>query len=817
MLQNFWKIAYRNMVRNKFFALVNIFGLAIGMAACWFIFEYVRFELSYDRWHKNAARLYRVPTDFAKTYMLTDAIADNYPAVGPTAKAEFPEVVDFARLAPDPSLLSYTDGRGQTRRFNEPNLYMADPSFLKLFDFPFLSGDPGTALLKPSTMVLSASLAKKYFGTADPVGKTVSLNGDPLMVTGVFADVAENSHIHFDALVSLSRLNGQFGATNWDAPGFYTYVLLAPGADPRKLEAKFPAMIDKYLGKKLKSLNLSMQFHLEPVTDIHLQPTASEPEAQGSKQMLYLLSALGLFILVIAWVNYINLSTAKSMERAREVGVRKVAGASRLQLAGQFMLESMLVNLLALLLTILIVILVGPYFDRFVGKGISKAFYASGLLRDWRFWLIVSGVFLMGALQVGAYPALVLSAFKPVLVLKGRFQRSGKGLFLRRALVTFQFLLSILLVAASLIVYRQLQFMRNQDPGYNKDQLLIVKMPVLTDSTFPTRMAALKTELLQDPSIRGVAPSSEIPGQAMRQDNAIRRVDQDEKLVGYADFLAIDSDFVPTYGVKLLAGTNLPDEQGGPGDWFHTKREKVMINEKLAKQLGYRDAAEALHKEIFFHTWVGDIKGEIVGVVKNYQVQSAQAAYQPILFYHESHIPSEFLALNIDTRNLRHSLAKVEAVYNQSFPGNAYESFFLNDHFDQQYRADQKLGSFFQLFTGLAIFVACMGLLGLSSLIIRLRVREIGIRKVLGAPVYSLLILLSKDFVRMVVIAAAIASPIVYWGADRWLRNYAFHIGVGWVLLLLPPFLLLLVALVTVSVQSVRAALANPVESLKTE
>ena len=665
--------------------------------------------------------------------------------------------------------------------------------------------------------MISASLAKKYFGTDDPVGRTLSLSGGPTVVTGVFRDVAENSHIHFDALVSFNTLHDHFAYTDWEAPGYYTYVLLAPGADPRKLEAKFPLFIEKYMGKKLKSLNLSMQFHLEPLADIHLQPTASEPEAQGSRQMLYLLSALGLFILAIAWINYINLSTAKSIERAREVGVRKVAGANRWQLAGQFMLESMLVNMLALIVTVVIVGLTGPYFDQFVGKGISKAFYASGLLRDWRFWLIVSGVFLLGALQVGAYPALVLSAFKPVLVLKGRFQRSGKGLFLRQALVVFQFVLSILLVAGSLLVYRQLQFMRNQDPGYSKDQLLMVKAPALADSTFPTRVTMFKTELKRDPAIRGVAPSSEIPGQPMHQDNAVRRLDQDEKDDRYADFLAIDTDFVPTYGVKLLAGTNLPDEQWGKDDWYHTKREKVMINERLAQLLGYRDAAAALHAAFFFHTPDGDIRGEIVGVIKNYQVQSAQAAYQPILFYHSSHINSTYFAVNLDTRNLQRSLAKVEAVYNQSFPGNAFESFFLNDHFDQQYRADQKLGSFFQLFTGLAIFVACMGLLGLSSLVIRLRVREIGIRKVLGAPVYSLLILLSKDFVRMVMIAAAIALPIVYWGADRWLSNYAFHIGVGWVLLLLPPVLLLLVALVTVSVQSVRAAMANPVDSLKTE
>ncbi len=822
MLRNYLKIAYRNLFKNKFFSLVNIFGLAIGMAACFFIFEYVRYELSYDRWHKNAARLYRVPIDFDNYFTTTDASANNYPAVGPTLAADFPEVVDFARLAPVSSLirassmLSHTDEKGQTRRFNEPGIYLTDASFLTMFSFPFLKGDPATALVKPASAVISASLARKYFDRTDPVGQVVELNGGGLIITGVFQDIPENSHIHFDALVSFSTLHPQFGYTDWEEPGYYNYVLLAPGTDARKLEAKFPAYVEKYLGKKMKELNLPMQMHLQPVTDIHLKPSGGgEAEPQGNEKTLYLLSVLGIFILVIAWINYINLSTARSMERGREVGVRKVAGANRLQLAGQFMLESMLVNVLALLLTILIVAIAGPYFDRFVGKGISKAFYHSGLLQDWRFWLILSVVFLLGAFQVGAYPAFVLSAFKPVLVLKGRFKGSGKGLFLRRGLVTFQFLLSILLVAGSLIVYRQLRFMRSQNPGYDKDQLLIVKTPALADSTFPTRLAAFKSELLKDPAFRGVAPSSEIPGQEMGENNGIRRADQDKKMNRYADFLAIDTDFVHTYGVTLLAGVNLPEEQ--TEFWYKTKQEKVMINETLAHLLGYRDAAAAIHQSIYFVTGAGDIRGEIVGVVQNYQVQSLAAAFHPMLFYHRTHIPSAYLTINMDTRNVRRNMAKVEEVYDRIFPGNAYESFFLNDHFEQQYRADQKMGGFFQLFTGLAIFVACMGLLGLSSLIIRLRVREIGIRKVLGAPVYSLLLLLSKDFVRMIAVAAAVAVPIVYWGASRWLQHYAFHIRLSWALLLFPPVLLLLVALATISIQSVRAATANPVKSLATD
>ena len=808
-------IARRNLVKNKVFSLVNIFGLAIGMAACWFIFEYVRFERSYDKWHANAGRIYRVPLAYAHYFSANDAEASNYAGIGPAMKAEFPAVVDFARLvaADGTNMLSYTDQRGNTRQFNESGIFFTDPSFLRMFSFPFLKGDPKTALSGGQSVVLSASLARKYFGDEDPMGKTVHLNLQLLTVKGVFADVAETSHLHFQMLVGFPP---KFAYNNFETPGWYTYVLLSPGADPAKVVAGLPALVEKYLGKKMRSFNLSASIFLQPLNDIHLgTPYAGEIEAQGSAKLLYFLTILGVFILVIAWINYVNLSTAKSMERAREVGVRKVAGATRWQLAGQFMLESILINGLALGCTVVFVLLAGHSFDVFVGKGVHKAFLASGLLQQWSFWAVLAGIFIVASLQVGAYPSFVISAFRPVLVLKGRFQRSAKGIFLRQALVTFQFFLSILLIAGTFIVYRQLQFMRNQDPGYQRDQLLIVKAPAVIDSTYGARIAAFRSELTRNPAILGMAPTSEIPGQPISADNAIRRGDQAPKDNGYADFLAIDQDFVSTYGVTLAAGDNLP--QSEKGDWTQTRQTRVMINETLLRQLGYANAAAAVHQTIYFHSWLGDIKAEVVGVIKDYQQQSLQTAHNPIMFYMAGHLPPAFFTLHIDVRNLPHTLAYVQGVYSKLFPGNAYDAFFLNDHFEKQYGADEKLGSLFSLFAGLAIFVACMGLLGLSSYIIRLRVREIGIRKVLGAPMYSLLALLSRDFVRLVGLAALIALPVVWFGADRWLRNYAAHIRVGWMILVLPPLLLLAAALLTVGFQSIRAALANPVDSLKTE
>jgi putative ABC transport system permease protein len=713
-------------------------------------------------------------------------------------------------------MMTYTNLKGQTNSFNESNFYLADASFLTMFSFSFLKGDPATALIKPNTAVISSSQAVKYFGTTDPIGKSVSLNKMPLTITGVFQDIPENSHIGFNMLVSLNSVGPKFGYSDWGMPAYYDYVLLAPGTDPKRVEAKFPAFIEKYLGAKIRAMNLPVQFRLQPLTDIHLKSAYGvEAEANSSESALYFLSTLGIFLLMIAWINYINLSTAKSLERAREVGVRKVAGASRLQVAGQFMLESVLINTGALLLSVLIVIIAEPYFDALTGKSVSKAFFASGLLHSWKFWLILSVVFITGALQVGAYPAFILSAFKPALVLKGQFQRSGKSIFLRKALVTFQFFLSILLIAGMLIVYQQLQFMHNQNPGYIKDQLLVVKAPALADSTFFNRVDFFKAELLKNPAIKGMAPTSEIPGQAIEANNGVRRSDQDPQENIYAYFLEIDRDFVPTYQVGLAAGTNLLGTD--PGNLYATKRTDVLINEVLAKQLGYRSAEAALHHNISFVSWVGDIAGEIVGVVKNYHQQSLDQPYEPILYYQRNGTRWSYFSINLSTKDLHHNLVYIQRAYGRAFPGNAYENYFLNDHFNRQYQADERLGDFFSLFTLLAIFIACLGLIGLSAFSIKLRTKEISIRKVLGASAHGIVYLFYGDFIKLVCLAAIIAIPVVYWVATKWLNNFAFHIHLGWSVFFASPLLLTVISLATVSLQSLKAALADPINGLRND
>ena len=826
MLANFFKIAYRNLLKNKVFSLVNIFGLAIGMAACFFIFAYVHFESSYDGWHANAADIYRVNISFGGSFAHGEfpAMATNHPAVGPAMAKDFPEVKAFARLAPpnmffSGTTVSYTNGQGEAVTFNQDRMFLADPQFLTMFSFPFLAGNPAMALGVPQTVVISETTAKKYFGTADPMGKTLMLNARmPLKVTGVFRDVPENSHLKFDMLVSFLSVGSQWGYDIWGWPEFYNYVQLVPGTDPRKIEAKFPPFTEHYLGKVQRELNFQTYFHLQRLTDIHLHSEKIKgPEAGGSQQEMYFLTLIGVLILVIAWINFINLSTAKATERAKEVGLRKVVGGRRLQIIWQFILESILINLLALVLSAVIVWCCFPFFGSFVGKDIANGSPDSGIWHAPLFWASVVSVYLVSALAVGAYPALILSAFRPAAVLKGKFVNSGKGMMIRKALVMVQFVLSLLLIAGSITVYSQLSYMEHQRLGYDKDQVLIVKAPTIRDSTFSTRIDVFHTKLSQDPAIGGVAPSSDIPGRTVIGRNFVRKA-TDDKTHNLATYISeVDGNFFKTYGMELVAGRNLQRTTDTVTPWQVRGVGNVIVNERVVAALGFKSNEAALNQDIVFGYGPGPIPAKIVGVVRNYHQRSLKEAYDPMLYMYPSYDAWRYFSVRVSTGHLQQTLASISQAYKSVFPGNPCDYFFLNDYFDRQYQSDQRFGKVFGLFTVLAIFVACLGLLGLSSFMIRLRTKETGIRKVLGASVVSLVILFSKDFVRLVGWAAVIAIPLIYAGASQWLRNYAFHIGVEWYILVLPPLLLLAIALAMVGVQSVRTALSNPVESLKNE
>lgn len=821
MIKNYLKLAFRTLWKNRVYSLINILGLAIGMAACFFVFQYIRFESSYDKFHANADRLYRVLISYGGSFG-SGTHAVNHPAVGPAMKADFPEVQAFARVAPasvfiKSTTLSFTDSKGETKRFNEEKSFFADASFLSMFSFPFISGTAATALEEPGTAVLSETTAKKYFGNEDPLNKMLGINGYSVRVTGVCKDVPENSHIRFNLLISLNTIDKNFGYNEWGWPEFYNYVALAPEADTANIARKMPAFVGKYLGAKMRELNFTNKFQLQPVTDIHLKSQHKrEVEPNGSERTIFFLGILGAFILVIAWINYINLSTAKSMERAREVGLRKAVGATRTQLAVQFIFESIIINFIALFLAAVIVIVFAGYFDRLAGKDISGSFLGSGLWHQWKFWLALLLVFLAGALQVGAYPAFVLSSFKPVLVLKGKLIAAKGSISLRKALVAFQFILSIMLIAGSLTIYRQLTFMRNKELGYNKDQMLIVKAPtIFNDSTFHTQMEYFKPELMKNAAIKHVAPSTEIPGKTIFARNSVRKAGQDKTHNYITNLVEIDRDFVPAYKITLAAGRNLTDTE--TENVFESKRAKVLINEELVKQLGFPSNEAALQQEVYFVSWFGDIRSEIVGIVKNYHQRSLREQYDPILYYHNNRSQWNYFSIDVNTQDLSKNLAYIRGIYNDIFPGNAFDSFFLDEYFNRQYQADARFGDIFSIFTVLAIIVACLGLIGLSTFSIKLRTKEIGIRKVLGATTQSIVYLFSKDFIRLVLLAAVIASPIIYFAAKQWLTNFAFHIQLNLFIFIVPPALLLVISLVTIGFQSLKAALSNPVNVLRNE
>ncbi len=825
MLKNYFKIAWRNLLKNKVFSLVNILGLAIGMSACFFIFLYIHFERSYDGWYKNSVDLYRVPIKFSGSLANNSVEATNHPAVGPTMKKDFPEVVDYARVVHTTiflgnAMMSYTNG-AQTTTFNEDHVYLADPSFLTMFSFPFIEGDPHTVLSDTKSIVISAKMAKKYFGNQDPLGKTLSVNMQiPLKVTGVFRDIPENAHLKFDMLMPFAILgnNGIELNQTWNWPEFYTYVQLAPGTDPHKVEAKFPAFIQKYMGAKMKQLKYSAEFQLQPVSDIHLRSNLEkEAEANGSEKEVGFLSLIGIFILVIAWINYINLSTAKSVERAKEVGIRKVAGAVKGQLIVQFMIESAIVNLLALLVAAALVWILYPHFGAFIGKNIGATGGNSGWFQQPCFWLGLTGLLIGGALLVGAYPAFVLSSFRPILVLKGRFFQSSRGILLRKTLVSFQFVLSILLIAGAITVYSQLTYMQKQALGYNKDQVLVLKAPAIFDSTLATKMQSFKNQLLSNSAVLSLTASSEIPGHTIVDRNTARKINEDETHNFTPFFVNIDDDFIRTFHIQLAAGRSLgPEDRTNLSD---SETTRLLVNEEMVKGMGYKDNEAAINQPIIFRYGQTDRKGEIVGVVQNYHQRSLREAYDPILFFYPRFTNWNYISIQLNPAdvNLNQAIASFEKTYNSVFTGNAFEYFFLDDYFNRQYQADQRFGNIFSLFTGLAIFVACLGLLGLSSFVIKMRTKEIGVRKVLGASIPSLLLLFSRDFIKLVGLASLIALPVIYFAASRWLSNYAFHIGLTVWIFLLPPLLLLIISLTTICLQSLKAALSSPTKNLRTE
>ena len=824
MVSDYLKIAWRNILKNKVFAMINIFGLALGLAACILIMQYVRFEWSYDRFHKHADRTYRVILEGPQT-----ASAANHPGVGPALKDNFPEVAAYARMVHqsiifgDNMAISYEDEQGNVKMFNENRLYDVDTSFLTMFSFPFLYGDPAKAFPNTGSIVISEAVSKKFFGAENPLGKRLLIFGRfPFTVSAVFKDVPENSHLKFDVLLSTwMRNRAGFEMGSW--PEFYTYIQLTPQADPQQLEAKLAGFLQQYLADRKGEKRDALRLRLQPITDIHLRSPhlVKERVAHGSARTVYFLTVIALLIVVIAGINYINLSTAKAIERAQEVGLRKVVGASRQQLIAQFLCESALVNLLAVALSLIIMAAAFPHFNALTGKNIGTTLFDVILADGPQFWLALAAVLVLGPIFTGLYPALVLSSYRVASALRGKFYRSRSGMAIRQVLVGSQFVISIALIAGTIIVFRQVSFMRNQELGYEKDQLLVIKTPFVVDTLFHQKLEAFKTALKSNPDIRYMTPSNEVPGKMISQVNFIRNREEGAEDLSIAYHLYISTDFIHTYGLDLLAGRNFREDEDAPSPHeLVTQPIPIIVNEKVTEVLGYQSPTAAVHQLINFgwgahDDWVG----EIVGVVSNHHQRSLREGYDPILFFHVSrptpHLSGQYITINLSMQHPAETVAFIEDQYQRAFPGNVFEYFFLDHYFDRQYAADQQFGKVFGLFSALALFVACLGLFGLSSFMIAQRTQEMAVRKVLGATISSMVALFSKDFACLIAIANVVALPVVYVLVQQWLDSFAFRINIGWLALTVPAAILLIISLTTVAVQTLRLARTDMVKSLQ--
>jgi putative ABC transport system permease protein len=768
-------------------------GLAVGMAACFLIFLYITFETSYDNFHSKEDRIYRVvsdvktPTETINTGLTTSPVAINM-------KRDFPEVEDAVRLTKIAMLVR----KGEVK-FEEQKSVLADSTLFNVFDFPLIKGDKNSALKGPMSIVLSETTAKKYFGNTNPMGQQVQLTGDAInaTVTGVMKDLPKNSQIEAEMFISLSSKQVfpyNMSDSEWTNHNHYTYLLLKPNANAKVLEAKFDAFQEFHHGADAKRLQMQDYLSLEPLGDVYLK-SKRDGFVTGNINNVYIFSAIAVFILLIACVNFINLTTARSAERAKEVGIRKVVGALRFQLARQFISESIVICFIAFLLSVALAWIALPLFNQLAGKEISNSIF-SNLLHVISLFLL--SVFI--GLMAGFYPSLVLSSFKPVSVLKGRFSTGTRGLILRKSLVVFQFTISIILIAGTIIVYRQLNYMRSQSLGFSKEHTVVI------NTNSDKNKDAFKQSLSAIPGVISSTLSSHIPGGGSNGAYSQLENKNGEMQKSNVDLYFVDFNYIRQYDLKLAAG------RGFSKDFPTDSTQAMVINEAASKILGYNTPQEAIGRR--FEQW--GKKGQIIGVLKNFHYKSLQQDMSPLVMRYEPWgLP--LVSIKLSSNNLPATLKAIGSKWNEAIPNRPFDYYFLDEFFDRQYRAEDHFGNLFFNFAVLAIFISCLGLLGLSSYSTMQRTKEIGIRKVLGANVAGIVNLLSIDFIKLMLIALVIAAPIAWFGMNKWLQEFAYRIGISWWVFLMAGITAIFIALVTISFQAIKAAIANPVKSLRTE
>ncbi|MFC2152512.1 ABC transporter permease [Bacteroidota bacterium] len=803
MIKNYLLIAKRVLLNKFIFTLLNISGLAIGIAAAALIFHYISFEKSFDNYHPNSENTYRLSYGRTSSDGSDVEFASACPVIGPLLKENFPEIEKIARLAVREATFAYEENK-----FIESKIYYAEQEIFNILNFDIIEGSINKALTQPNNIVISKSIAKRYFGNDNPIGKRLKMNKiEDYQVVAVYDDVPENSHLKPEILVAfpnLAKWRGDDYLQSWGHTGALTYLVLNQEAIPHELEKRFIEFTEFQIGEMLSYYKMVMYFNLQPIKDIHLKSNLlQEQEVNGDEKSVKFLYIIGVFIILIAWVNFINLTTSRSMERAREVGMRKVLGAVRKNLVNQFYTESAIINLIGLIIALGLIELLKPVFSNITGLPVDYKFWS----QTW-FILFVFGSYIFGTFITGMYPVFALASFKPVQVLKGKLVTVTRGINLRKVLVVFQIMISIILITGTFAVFLQLRYMQSQKLGFDIEQMLVVNIPKAIDSTFIQRKETFKQEISKLTGVKGIAFSTEVPGRKIWWDNgAIFKVGQDATSGKNYMIMGVDDRFIDLYKMEFINGRNFSRK-------YPLDKEAVIINETAVKWLEFESPEDALNNQINY--W--DNIYTVIGVLKDYRHESPKALPEPQIF---RYLPDESrfgsFSVKLETETIKDNLKNIENQWNKLFSGNPFDFFFLDVYYDEQFKSDKRFGNVFGIFSFLAIFITCLGLFGLSLYSANLKTKEIGIRKVLGAKVSNILIHFSKEYLYLILIALAISIPFLVWGINLWLNNFASKMSISIWLFVIPVIIVFLITMISVSAHTIRAARLNPVDTLKYE
>jgi len=791
MMKNHLKLAFRNMQRHRGFSFINIFGLSVGMACCLMIFLFVRDELDFEKFHKNSPRIYRTIVDEYVDGKWEHNVGSP-DLLGPALEKELPEVLTSVRLF-NPNWIDKWSVSFEKKYFYEDNLFFADATIFKVFTFHLLRGDPETALKDPNSIVITETMAQKYFGKDDPMGKVLCIDDAvELKITGVAKNVPKNTHFRFDLLASFESMPYQWALNNWRTLQFYTYVLLNKEYDQNQLNEKLSPFLKKHFGQQTNT-----QLHLQPIEDIHLHSRYYNQDMAPNNSdisYVYIFSTIAIFILGIACINFMNLSTARSAQRAREIGVRKVIGAFRAQLIKQFLGESFLFSFIAAIVSVFLITVFLPTYNTLSGKHIT--FNAQNMVFIGGF---LASVILIAGLISGSYPSLFFSSFQPAKILKGSLTVGQKGVLFRRALVMFQFMLSVCLIIGTIIVYRQINYCLNKNLGFDEEHVVVIP---LRCRSVQAKYESYRNALLQNPSLLNVAGSSTVPGRSVGE----RGILPEGNKWYPRNSMFVDFDFIPTFGMEIKEGRNFSRDFPTDVD------DAYIVNEAAVKNFGWEDP---IGKKII---WAGDKnkKGFIVGVVKDFHYKSFHQKIEPLVLHMTPGIGS-YASIRIKSENILNTMSFIKNKWQEFNPGHPFDYFFLDDQYDRLYRSEEKMGRVFRYFTFLALFISCLGLFGLSSYVLEKRTKEIGIRKILGASVSGIIVMVSKEFGKWILLANVIAWPIAYFSMNLWLENFSYRIEISIWMFLLSTLIVMVLSLLTVSYQSIKTALANPANSLRYE